>query len=86
MGDLKFYDCLICLDDIIINSSSFEDHFYYLEEVFTIFKHHSLKTQASKCEIHKLEVTYLVMWFSKVWSRLIQKKIDALSIEVTEKQ
>ena len=42
MSDLKLYDCLICLDDTI-NSSSFEDHLYHLEAVFTIFKQHSLK-------------------------------------------
>ena len=59
MGDLNLKDCLIYLDDIIIFSSTFEEHLERLEAVFSRLKQHNLKLRADKCEFMKSRVTYL---------------------------
>ena len=59
MGDMNLRDCLIYLDDVIIFSSTFEEHLDRLEAVFTCLQQHSLKLKASKCEFMKSKVTYL---------------------------
>lgn len=59
MGDLNLRDCLIYLDDIIIFSSTFEEHLERLEAVFSRLKQHNLKLRADKCEFMKSRVTYL---------------------------
>ena len=59
MGDLNLRDCLIYLDDIIIFSSTFEEHLKRLQAVFKNLKKHNLKLKPSKCEFLKESVTYL---------------------------
>ena len=59
MGDLNLRDCLIYLDDVIIFSTTFEEHLDRLEAVFSRLKQHNLKLKPSKCEFFKAEVTYL---------------------------
>ena len=59
MGDLNLRDCLIYLDDVIIFSSTFEEHLDRLEAVFSRLEQHKLKLKASKCEFMKARVTYL---------------------------
>ena len=59
MGDMNLRECLIYLDDVIIFSSSFEEHIERLEAVFSRLQEHNLKIKASKCEFLKSRVTYL---------------------------
>ena len=59
MVDMNLRECLIYLDDIIIFSSSFEEHIEHQEAVFSRLKEHNLKLKASKCEFLKSQVTYL---------------------------
>ena len=59
MGELNLRDCLIYLDDVIIFSSTFEEHIERLEAVFSRLKQHNLKLKPSKCEFLRSEVTYL---------------------------
>ena len=59
MGELNLRNCLIYLDDVIIFSTTFEEHLARLEAVFSRLKHHNLKLKPSKCEFFKAEVTYL---------------------------
>ena len=59
MGDLNLRDCLIYLDDIIIFSSTFEEHLERLQAVFNNPEKHNLKLKPSKCEFFKESVTYL---------------------------
>ena len=59
MGELNLRDCLIYLDDVIIFSSTFEEHLERLDAVFSRLKQHNLKLKPSKCEFLKSEVTYL---------------------------
>ena len=59
MGSLNLRDCLIYLDDVIIFSTSFEEHKDRLEAVFSRLKQHNLKLKGSKCGFFRSEVTYL---------------------------
>ena len=59
MGEMNLRDCLIYLDDVIIFSTTFEEHLERLEAVFERLKDHNLKLKASKCEFMKSRVTYL---------------------------
>ena len=59
MGTFNLNDCLIYLDDIIIFSSSFEQHLERLESVFQKLSSYNLKLKPSKCEFFKTRVTYL---------------------------
>ena len=57
--ELNLIDCLIYLDDMIIFSSTFEEHLERLDAVFSRLKQHNLKLKPSKCEFLRSEVTYL---------------------------
>ena len=59
MGDLNLRDCLIYLDDIIVFSSTFEEHLERLQAVFMNLEKHNLKLKPTKCEFFKKSVTYL---------------------------
>ena len=47
MGYLNLRDCLIYLDDIVIFSSTFQEHLEHLEAVFSRLAEHNLKLKAS---------------------------------------
>ena len=49
----------IYLDDIIIFSKSKEEHLEHLQKVFDVLRKEQLFIKLSKCEIAKLEVTFL---------------------------
>lgn len=59
MGDMHLKECLIFLDDILIFSSTFEEHISRLESVFQRLSDHNLRVKPSKCEFFKSSVTYL---------------------------
>ena len=55
MGDMNLRDCLTYLDDIVVFSSTFEEHLEGLEAVFQRLQINNLKLKASKCEFFKPE-------------------------------
>ena len=59
MGDLNLRKCLIYLDDIIIFSSTFEEHLERLNAVFKNLELYNLKLKPPKCEFFKNRVVYL---------------------------
>ena len=59
MGELNPRDCLIYLDDIIIFSSTFEQHLERLHAVFSNLEQHNLKLNPAKCAFFKKQVVYL---------------------------
>ena len=59
MGELILDECLIYLDDLIIFSTTFEEHIQLIEAVFTRLQNHNLKLKAKNCDFLKSEVTYL---------------------------
>ena len=59
IGDLNLRNCLIYLYDVIIFSTTFEEHLERLDAVFSRLKEHNLKLKGTKCEFLKSHVTYL---------------------------
>ena len=78
MGDINLRDCLIYLDDIIIFSSSFEEHLSQLDSVFTRLQEHNLKLKPSKCEFFRNQVVYLGHVVSEEGIQTDPSKIDAV--------
>ncbi len=59
MGDLNYNSILLYLDDILVFSSSFEEHLLRLEAVLKRLRHHGLKIKPSKCHLFKEGCNYL---------------------------
>lgn len=59
MSGLQGEQCLIYMDDIIVYSSSLEEHMHRLENVFKRLDECNLKLQTDKCEFLRKEVAYL---------------------------
>ena len=78
MGDLNLRDCLIYLDDVIIFSTTFEEHLDRLEAVFSRLKQHNLNLKPSKCEFFKAKVTYLGHVVSEEGIRTDPSKLEAV--------
>ena len=78
MGDMNLRDCLIYLDDIVVFSTTFEEHVERLEAVFRRLQTNNLKLKASKCEFFKREVTYLGHVVSEEGIRTDPTKTEAV--------
>ena len=50
---------MVYLDDIIVFSSTIEEHLQCLETVFSKLKHHGLKIEPAKCQLFRDRVSYL---------------------------
>ena len=59
LADLHWETCLFYLDDIIVFSSTWEEHLARLREVFERLRHARLKLGAAKCTIAAKKVSYL---------------------------
>ncbi|MCG8113688.1 MAG: RNase H-like domain-containing protein, partial [Candidatus Thiodiazotropha taylori] len=79
MGDMNLKECLIFLDDILIFSSTFEEHLSRLEAVFSRLHQHGLKLKPSKCEFFKSSVKYLGHVVSENGVETDPEKIEALA-------
>ena len=59
LAGLHWETCLFYLDDIIVFSSTWEEHLARLREVFKRLRHAKLKLGAAKCTFAAKEVSYL---------------------------
>ncbi|KAL2095353.1 hypothetical protein ACEWY4_010072 [Coilia grayii] len=57
-GDCRYQSVLLYLDDVIVFSSTVEQHLERLEEVFRRLEKQGLKAKLSKCEFFQREVSY----------------------------
>ena len=78
MVDMNLRDCLIYLDDIIIFSSTFDEHLGHLEAVFKRLQEHNLKIKPSKCEFLRNRVVYLGHIVSEEGIHTDPSKIEAM--------
>ena len=78
MGEMHLKECLIFLDDILIFSSTFDEHLKRLEAVFYKLEKHNLKLKPSKREFFMREVKYLGHIVSEEGIRTDPEKIEAL--------
>ena len=86
MGDMNLRDCLIYLDDVIIFSTTFEEHLDRLESVFTRLRENNLELKASKCKFFKSQVTYLGHVVSDAGIQTDSEKLEALKILACSKE
>ena len=59
MQGLTWESCLVFLDDIIVISSTFEQHLERLDAVFGRLRSANLKLKPSKCKLFQLKVKFL---------------------------
>ena len=59
LKDILEEHCLVYLDDIIIFSTSLQEHLLSLRKVFEKFKEANLMIQLNKCEFLKTETNFL---------------------------
>lgn len=59
LGDMNLSELLIYLDDILVYSSSWEEHLKRLDKVFSRLAAFGLKVKGKKCSLFRSEVTYL---------------------------
>ena len=78
MGDLHLKECLLYLDDIIVFSSSFQEHLQRLDRVFERLYDAGLKLKPSKCQFLQEKVKYLGHVVSKEGIQTDPDKVAAL--------
>lgn len=59
LGELVGIDCMVYLDDVIIFSTSLQEHMNSLEKVLKKLQNANLKIQLDKCEFLKRETEFL---------------------------
>ena len=59
LAGLKWQCCLVYLDDIIVYSTTFEQHLEDLNKVFRALADANLTLKASKCQFCRPELTFL---------------------------
>ena len=65
LAGLHWETCLFYLDDIIVFSSTWEEHLARLRQVFERLRHAKLKLGANKCTFAAKEVSYLGHWVTE---------------------
>ena len=78
LAGLQWKICLVYIDDIIIFSSSIEDHLKQLNEVFTRLRKAGLKLKPKKCHLFKRKVQYLGHVVSESGIETDPEKIEAI--------
>lgn len=89
LKDLLGKCCLVYLDDIIIYSTSLQEHIESIKKVFDRLRRHNLKIQLDKCEFLKHEVKFLGHTVTQDGVRPNNDKIKAIlnyPLPTTEKQ
>ena len=70
---------LVFFDDILIYSSSQEDHWQHLKMVFELMREHSLYAKDSKCSFLMAKVEYLGHFISAVGVETDPRKVEAVA-------
>ena len=76
LGELHMKICCIFIDDIIIFSSTFEEHLSRLKEVFDRIREANLKLSPEKCSFFKTKVKYVGHIISEQGVETDPEKID----------
>ena len=78
VGDLMFQILLVYLDDILVYSSTFEEHLKRLDVVFTRLAEAGLRLKPGKCHLFMPKVDYLGHEVSEKGIGTDSKKIEAV--------
>ena len=68
------------LDDILIFSTSFEEHLIHLNTIFDSRRHHGLKLKLKKCSFLQTETNYLDFVIDENGIKPDQKKVEAIRV------
>jgi hypothetical protein len=79
IGELKWESVIIYVDDAIIFSSSIEEHFTHLKEVFKRLIKHGIHLKAKKSELFRSHVSFLGHVVSKQGIQPCPKKIKSIT-------
>ena len=58
-GDLNLSELVLYLDDLLVYSSTFDDHITRLDKVFSRFRQYNLRLNGSKCQLFRSSVVHL---------------------------
>ena len=75
---INFKYALVYVDDILIHSTTFEEHLVHLQNVFNRLNEANLKLQPKKCQFAAEKVEYLGHYFSKQGIEVNPSKIEAV--------
>ena len=75
---INFKYALVYVDDILIHSSTFDEHLIHLQSVFDRLNDANLKLQPKKCQFAAKRVEYLGHYFSKNGIEVNPSKIAAV--------
>ncbi|TPX32853.1 hypothetical protein SmJEL517_g04106 [Synchytrium microbalum] len=78
LSGLKWHNCLVYLDDIVIFSNTFDDHLKDVEKVLNRLVNAGLSLKASKCDFFAAEVEYLGHVVSRHGIKPGPRKIQAV--------
>jgi len=70
---------LLYIDDILVMSETFENHFKDLEQVFTSCSKFNLKMNSQKCHFFRKEVTFLCYRVNCIGLTIDPKKLSAIA-------
>lgn len=70
--------CLVYMDDVIVFSTTLDEHILNLKQIFKKFQEYNLKVQLDKCEFLKTETEFLGHIITREGIRPNSKKIDAI--------
>lgn len=78
LNGLNLEQCLIYLDDIVIFSSTIEEHFSRLDSVFRRLTDYGLKLKPSKCQFLKTKIKYLGYIVSEQGVEIDPEKVESV--------
>ena len=78
LGHLKWNNCLVYLDDIIIFSQNFDQHLEDIKEVLLIIRKSNMKLKLKKCKFAYNRINYLGHYISSDGIELDNSKLDAI--------
>ena len=79
LSDMLFQSAIVYLDDILLISRDFPEHFKHLEMLFQRFRDANLRMNEKKCSFAKDEVKYIGHILSKDGIRIDPSKTEVIS-------
>ncbi|KAK3538552.1 hypothetical protein QTP86_006716 [Hemibagrus guttatus] len=67
------------IDDILIYSTSYDDHVHHVQTVLTRLLHHQFYVKAEKCEFHKNSIKFLGYVISQMGVEMDSSKVKAVT-------
>ncbi|KAL1023304.1 hypothetical protein UPYG_G00038970 [Umbra pygmaea] len=76
--DLLNQSVVVYIDDILVFSSSYDQHVQHVREVLTRLRAHQLFVKAEKCQFHQRAVSFLGYGITDSGVRMEEDKVEAV--------